>query len=59
MLRVVEAGIGSLLGIIAMLENGATFVFADASYHYLGEDISPEVLRALSTPNGGVPNPDY
>jgi hypothetical protein len=31
----------------------ATFVMADASTRFVSEKISPEVLRALTTPNGG------
>jgi hypothetical protein len=32
---------------------GATFLMADGSTRFLSQSISPEVLRALSTPNGG------
>lgn len=34
---------------------GAMFVFADGSARFLGENISPEVLRALATPAGAEP----
>jgi prepilin-type processing-associated H-X9-DG protein len=32
---------------------GASFSFCDGSVHYLSEKISPAVLKALSTPDGG------
>ena len=32
---------------------GAQFVMADGSVRFISERVSPEVLRALSTPNGG------
>jgi hypothetical protein len=32
---------------------GAYFAFADASVHFLSNQVSPSVLRALSTPAGG------
>jgi hypothetical protein len=38
---------------------GANFAFADASLRFLSEKIDPEVLKALSTPAGGEPTPDY
>jgi hypothetical protein len=38
---------------------GATFAFADASAHFLSEKTDPQVLKALSTPAGGEPTPDF
>lgn len=32
---------------------GATFAMADGSIRFVSEKVSPDVLRALSTPNGG------
>jgi hypothetical protein len=34
---------------------GASFSFADGSVKFLNDDIDPQVLRALSTPDGGEP----
>jgi hypothetical protein len=34
-------------------QHGASFVFADASVRYLTNQVSPQVLRALSTRDGG------
>jgi hypothetical protein len=34
---------------------GATFLMADGSVRVVGDDVSPEVLRAMSTPRGGEP----
>jgi hypothetical protein len=41
-------------------KRGASFVFADGSVRFLTNDVSPRVLRALSTPDGGeeIP-PDF
>jgi hypothetical protein len=39
--------------------NGANFAFADASIRFLSEKIDPQVLKALSTPAGGEPTPDF
>lgn len=33
--------------------NGANFAFADGTVRFIADNVSPEVLRALSTPNGG------
>ncbi len=38
---------------------GAHFALADGSVRFISEDVSPEVLKALSTPNGGEPIPDF
>ncbi|MEK6248196.1 MAG: DUF1559 domain-containing protein, partial [Planctomycetales bacterium] len=34
-------------------QNGTTFLLADGSVRFLLEDINPEILKALSTPDGG------
>jgi Protein of unknown function (DUF1559) len=39
--------------------SGATFAMADASVRFLSEKIDPQVLKALSTPAGGEPTPDF
>jgi prepilin-type processing-associated H-X9-DG protein len=37
---------------------GANFAFADGSVRFLKNDVHPDVLRALSTPDGGERMPD-
>jgi hypothetical protein len=37
---------------------GAQFTFADSSVRFISENVSPTVLKALSTPNGGEVIPD-
>ena len=38
---------------------GTAFVFLDGSVRFIRNDVSPAVLKALSTPDGGEPIPDY
>jgi hypothetical protein len=39
-------------------EHGTAIVLADGSVRTISKNISPAVLKALSTPNGGEPLPD-
>jgi hypothetical protein len=39
-------------------QKGTVFCFADGSAHFLSENITPQVLKALSTPAGGEFVPD-
>lgn len=39
-------------------KGGAIFLLADGAVRFVRDDLDPQVLRALSTPFGGEPNPD-
>ncbi|MEM9701311.1 MAG: DUF1559 domain-containing protein [Planctomycetota bacterium] len=51
----VPGGFGSPLKNAGPNGAGAQMLFADATVRFLSEDIDPEVLAALATPDGGEP----